>query len=138
MLYNLQKFTQDFIQFSPSELFKITYVFNLKYFSKGQIVFPAGQVVRQLYFLNKGVLKIYKYEGSEPDEVKFYLNPTFLTDLQSIQSNQVSLYTLITMSEVELYHADFKTIHSLMQQSAKHHTFFSSLFTDRYLFNVSI
>ena len=52
-----------------------------------KIVFPAGQVVRQLYFLNKGVLKIYKYEGSEPDEVKFYLNPTFLTDgLQAINA----------------------------------------------------
>jgi CRP-like cAMP-binding protein len=119
-------------------LFQITYVFKLKYFSKGQIVFPSGEQIRQLYFLNKGVLKSYKYEGAEPEEVKFYLNPTFLTDLQSIQSNQVSLYTLITMSEVEIYHADFDTICSLMQQSAKHHTFFSSLFTDRYLFNVSI
>lgn len=138
MLYNLQKFSQDFIQFSPSELFKITYVFKLKHFSKGQIVFPAGEQISQIYFLNKGVLKSYKYEGAEPEEVKFYLNPTFLTDLQSIQSNQVSLYTLITMSEVEIYHADFDTIYSLMQQSAKHHTFFSSLFKDRYLFNVSI
>lgn len=136
MLYNLQKFSQDFIQFSPSELFQITHVFKLTQLSKGQIVFPAGQLVQQLYFLNKGVLKSYKDEGSEPEEVKFYLNPTFLTDLQSIHTKQATQYTLITMSDVEIYYADFGTIYSLMQQSVKHNTFFNKIFKDRYLFNI--
>lgn len=136
MLYNLQKFCQDYAAFSTSELFQISHLFKLKQVEKGQIIFAAGQLVTEIYFLNSGVLKWFRDENYHHTEVKFYMNPTFLTDLNSIQSHTITDYTLIAMSEVEIYHADFEIIHLLMLESESHNNFFTKLFKDHYLFNL--
>lgn len=135
MLFNLQKFCHDYIQFNSNELFEIANLFKPKSIKKEELIYSEGQIINEIYFLNNGIVKSFRNHKNKQIEDKFFFNATFISDLNSIQSQKETKKSLIAITNVEIYVADFEDINLLMQKSEKHKQFFSTLFKDRYLFN---
>lgn len=135
MLYNLEKFSSDYLKFTTEELFLLASLFEPAIYQEDNFIIKKGQLISDIYFLNNGVLKSYRECHKEEIKIKFYFGPVFFSDLNALHTKTETTRNFVAFRESEVFIAKFEAIKNLNQKSKKHNTFFKMLYRDSYLFD---
>lgn len=102
-----------FSSLSSDELKQITDLITHKTFSKGQVIFSEGDPFNQLYIINSGSIKVFKYTKDGKEQILYILNEgEFLGDL-SLLKKGVLQFNAVALEDVKLciiYKSDFDNI----------------------------
>ena len=91
-----------FASLSDQELMQITNLVAQKQFSKGDLIFSEGQPFDQLYIINSGSMKVFKYTKDGKEQILYVLNEgEFLGDL-SLLKKGVLPFSAIALEDISL------------------------------------
>ena len=100
---NFLTFTDQFVSFSPQEKEQIKRQFTIRDVPKHHVLIDIGQVADEIYFINKGCIRLY-YLTEEGEEVTGFI---FLENMmagasESFFSRIPSMQVIETLEECEL------------------------------------
>ena len=91
-----------FASLSEQELMQITSLVAQIQFSKGDLIFSAGQPFDKLYIINGGSMKVFKYNKEGKEQILYILNEgEFLGDL-SLFKKDVLPFSAIALEDITL------------------------------------
>lgn len=91
-----------FASLSDDELMQMTNLIAQQEFNKGDIIFSEGQAFDQLYIVNKGSMKVLKYNKDGKEQILYILSEgEFLGDL-SLLKKGVLPFSAIALEDITL------------------------------------
>lgn len=99
----LKKQIIDTFQFTESEFQNIQDFFQLKEIKKGEYFIKEGQYVKQMGFVEKGILREYLYLDDKEITKWFSTSGYFAVDLSAFLFNQKSKVNYQALDNVELF-----------------------------------
>lgn len=91
-----------FTSLSENELIQITDLIAHKTFNKGDIIFSEGEPFDQLYIINSGSMKVFKYSKDGKEQILYILNEgEFLGDL-SLFKKGVLPFSAVALEDIKL------------------------------------
>lgn len=91
-----------FTSLSPDELAQITNLIAQQHFKKGDLIFSEGQAFDKLYIINKGSMKVFKYNKDGKEQILYLLSEgEFLGDL-SLLKKGVLPFSAIALEDITL------------------------------------
>ncbi len=91
-----------FTSLSEEELMQITTLVEQRHFNKGDLIFSEGQPFDKLYIINKGSMKVFKYNKDGKEQILYILNEgEFLGDL-SLLKKGVLPFSAIALEDITL------------------------------------
>jgi CRP-like cAMP-binding protein len=99
MKNHLVNYLQQFKEISPEDAAIITHAFERKVYKQGESLVRAGDVVEELYFINKGILKI-----TIQREITYYFmkEHQFMSFLYSLYTNAPVEQSLFAVFDTEV------------------------------------
>lgn len=91
-----------------------------KSFSKGQIINKEGQICKNLYFIDNGLVKHYYHQKERVFILRFFSEGNFFTVLDSFVNQTPSQFTTITLEETKASTIDYSDFEEMCR---KHHSF---------------
>lgn len=129
------KFTDQFVQFSTKEKEHIKSMVTLRDVPKQYILTDLGEVAREAYFINKGLLRFY-YLTDDGSEVTGFIfqEQMFAGSHESFFSQVPSIQILETIEESELLVFSYEKLHQLFIDVPKMNVFTRKLLEMRMSF----
>lgn len=91
-----------FASLSDDELIQITNLVAQKHFRKGDLIFSEGQPFDQLYIVNSGSMKVFKYTKDGKEQILYILNEgEFLGDLSLFKKGVLS-FSAVALEDIAL------------------------------------
>lgn len=100
---------------------------------KGGVVFSPGAYCRELFFINKGLVKMQFNSNGDTFIMRFFAENILCTDLESYKTQSQSRYEIVALEHTELVIVPFAKFENLC---AKHHaleTFYRKFLTMAHL-----
>ena len=116
---NLIQSIHSKIQLSPTLKQAIESKFVRKDFSKSHTLLQEHQYCRQLYFLEKGVVRTYYFHNEKDVSSWFYHEGQFFTSWYSFFSQQPSFENIETLEDTIIYSIDYFTYQKLLEEFPK-------------------
>jgi CRP-like cAMP-binding protein len=121
-----REYIESFLEISDKEWEYINSLYAKKYFKKGDIIFYAGDVCVNSYYLSSGRVRSYGIDSKGKEftwsvhinELQNIVNP-FLGDLVSILTKQESDIFFEALSDCIIYVADYAKIEELYESDIK-------------------
>ncbi|HEX2606724.1 MAG TPA: Crp/Fnr family transcriptional regulator [Flavisolibacter sp.] len=88
-----------------------------RFFKKGGIVHPEGQVCKKIFFVEQGLLRTYYNQEGKEINLRFTPEEHFTTLLSSLQKEQPSEYVVEAMEPTALWELDKRKLLSLYNRS---------------------
>lgn len=83
---------------------------ELRHIPKGSVIMPQGRPVRDLYFINSGLVRLYSKVGDTDTTIDFVPEHEFASTLIFILNQQPSVYALDTLTDVTALHWSRETV----------------------------
>lgn len=121
-----RQYIESFLKISDNEWEYINTLYTEKHFKKGEVVFCAGDVCINSYYLSSGRVRSYGIDSKGKEftwsvhvnESKNKINP-FLGDLVSILTGQESDISFEALSDCIVYVANYSKIEELYMRDIK-------------------
>ncbi|HGZ70801.1 MAG TPA: Crp/Fnr family transcriptional regulator [Nitratifractor sp.] len=122
----LRQYVESMIEIDDNEWNKVTSLFTKKEYTKGQELFQAGDVCQKLYYISKGVVRMYSINTEGKDltwmvnyhKDGYQLDP-FSGDIVSYLTQTESTFFAEALEECIVYEADFSALDALYASSLK-------------------
>ncbi|MEL7119395.1 MAG: Crp/Fnr family transcriptional regulator [Bacteroidota bacterium] len=120
MFDNFWKFTNQFVTFSKREKELIKSSITLKDVPKNYTLVDLGQTAKEVYFINKGLLRFY-YITDEGNEITGFIfqENMFAGSHESFFSQIPSIQVLETLEESELLAFSYEKFNHLLEELPK-------------------
>jgi CRP-like cAMP-binding protein len=129
----LKNLTKHF-NFTEEERNEILQVVKIQKLRKRQLFIKAGEVVRKLAFVNKGLFKTYFTSGEGAEHIiQLSEEEYWLADMQSYIQGIGSLSSIECIEDAELYCIDFEDIEKLFVKIPRFETHFRMMLQNRIL-----
>lgn len=89
-------------------------------FKKGQVINREGQICKNLFFIDKGLVKHYYHHKDRVFILRFFAENNFFTVLDSFANQSPSQFITIALEDTETYTIDYTDFDALC---LKHHSF---------------
>lgn len=83
---------------------------ELLHIPKGSIIMHQGKKVEDLYFINNGMARLYSKVGDTDTTIDFVPQHEFASTIIYILNQQLSVYALHTLTDMEALHWDRETV----------------------------
>lgn len=84
---------QEFSQLNDAAKLDFISVARLQHFKKGEVILPVGNVCRDLYFLETGLVKIFSFKCDKEFIMRFFSeSQIFFSVRQLLNENALYLY----------------------------------------------
>ena len=101
-------------------------------FKKGEVVFPAGNICRHLYFVEKGLMKIFSVKSGKELIMCFFAESRIFSVFDSLLTKtptnstitalEDSSVTMISLTEMEALSKKHKTVEIFFRKVISHNT----------------
>ncbi|TXD47722.1 Crp/Fnr family transcriptional regulator [Polaribacter sp. IC073] len=100
---NIHQVISSYIEISDAEWSYYSSMLQLKVIKKKRIVLSEGNICREVFFINKGLLRIFFVDNNgEEKTFHFALENTFATDYKSFLKEVPSNYSIQAMEDTEV------------------------------------
>lgn len=103
--------------------------FKRKEFPKGSLILDSGQVCRNYYFIETGLIKSYFYRNDSEFIMTFFRENMLFTEFSSFLTEQPSKYLLVALEDTTLYAISKNQINELCKKHHSLETLFSKLYS---------
>ena len=102
---------QSLIEINNEEWDSYSAMFSVKNYSKKELLLQSGKVCNHIFFINKGLLRIY-FEDKNGNESTFYFSQEndFAVDYESFLNRTPSNYTIEAMEDTQVVRMSYKMI----------------------------
>ena len=100
-----------------------------KSFRKGQVINTEGQICKNLFFIDKGLVKHYYYHKDRVFILRFFSETNFFTVLDSFANQTPSQFITIALEDTETSTIDYADFDELCRRHHTFETFSRKLFT---------
>ena len=90
-----------------------------KKFKKGEYILSEGDTCRGIYYVNKGIIGLYKTFRDRAYYQEFFMEKTFATNIVSLTSNAPSEECLIALEETDCTYISKVSLISLYNESSE-------------------
>jgi signal-transduction protein with cAMP-binding, CBS, and nucleotidyltransferase domain len=105
-------------------------------FKKGQIINKEGQICKNLFFIDKGLVKHYYHHKDRVFILRFFSETNFFTVLDSFVNQTPSRFITIALEDTETTTIDYADFDELCRKHHSFETFSRKLFTMAALVNL--
>ncbi|MEM8901075.1 MAG: Crp/Fnr family transcriptional regulator [Bacteroidota bacterium] len=135
MFDNLWAFMDQFVQFTPGEKDKIKASITIKDVPKHFALVELEDIAREIYFINKGLLRFY-YLTEDGNEITGFIfqENMFAGSHESFFSQLPSTQVLETLEDSELFAFSFESLHQLFRDIPNMNVFARKLLEVRMAF----
>lgn len=100
-----------------------------KYFHKGQVINKEGQICKNLFFIDKGLVKHYYHHKDRVFILRFFSESNFFSVLDSFANQTPSQFITIALEDTETICIDYADFTELCRKHHSFETFSRKLFT---------
>ena len=100
-----------------------------KSFKKGQVINSEGQICKNLFYIDKGLVKHYYYHKDRVFILRFFSETNFFTVLDSFANQTPSKFITITLEDTETSTIDYADFEELCKKHHSFETFSRKLYT---------
>ncbi|HEY5824338.1 MAG TPA: cyclic nucleotide-binding domain-containing protein, partial [Cyclobacteriaceae bacterium] len=120
---------------NEAKLDQVVKYFKLKHIKRNTILLSAGEICKEFYFINKGIVRVYYIteEGKEKTRHIGY-DGSFATALSSFISQQPSFEFVDTLEDTELFSISHSDFQKLTKEITEWDQFYKNLLEMAYVF----
>ncbi len=107
-----------------------------KTFKKGALINQEGQICKQLYFIETGLIKQYYYHNDKLFVLRFFSESNIFTVLDSFVSQTPADFLTIALEDTNLLCIHYDDVQALANKHHSFETFLRKLFSNAALYNL--
>jgi CRP-like cAMP-binding protein len=116
------------ITLDAAETEHIKHKLQHKFIKKNTVLLSAGETCRNIYFVNKGCLRIFNIdEQGEEHNVLFYPENWWAVDITSFSEQTPAFYTISALEDTEVFYLSYNVLEQLYVDTPKLERFFRIL-----------
>lgn len=100
-----------------------------KSYKKGELITKEGQVCKQLFFINFGLVKQYYYHDDRLFVLRFFSENNIFTTLDSFLKQSAADFMTIALEETTVTYIDYEDVQELAKNHHSFETFLRNLFS---------
>ncbi len=125
MYKDIIQHVRKFIDLSESEVVVFNKYFETQQFKKKEFIIQEGRVCKQLYFVEKGCLRMYFINKKGLEQItQFALDGWWISDYQSFINYSASDYYIQTIEESRIVSIDSQNLDKLLFELPKLEKYF--------------
>lgn len=126
-------FTSHFAELTERELWELESLFQSISVKKMDHILASGAFVKDLFFLNDGIFRVYHLKDGEEFTTKFLFSPCIYAELFSIRKMAPTFFNIQALSDCNCYRANFKEVEKLMESNPNIRKLFTKLYEHIYM-----
>jgi len=130
---NLKLFTSHFTKLTEKEFTDLEALFQPMKVKKMDHVLASGTFVKDLYYFNEGIFRVYLLKEGEEFTTKFMFSPYVYAELFSIRKLTATFINIQALTDCDCYKANFQEIEKLMETSPNIRKLFIKLYEHIYM-----
>ncbi|KAB1158127.1 Crp/Fnr family transcriptional regulator [Flavobacterium luteum] len=107
-----------------------------KSFKKGEFINKEGQICKQLYFIEKGLVKQYYHHKDRLFVLRFFSENTIFTVLDSFINQMPADFLTVALEDTNLIYIDYDNVQELSKIDHSFETFLRKIFSNAALYNL--
>jgi CRP-like cAMP-binding protein len=108
-----------------------------KFYKKGEIISKEGQICKQLYFIESGLVKQYYYHNDRLFILRFFSENNIFTVLDSFINQIPADFLTIAIEDSELIYIEYYDVQELAKKHHSFETFLRNIFSYAALYNLN-
>lgn len=108
-----------------------------KSYKKGEIINKDGQICKQLYFIENGLVKQYYYHNDRLFILRFFSENNIFTVIDSFINQFPADFSTIALEDTHLTYIDYDDVQELAKNHHSFETFLRKIFSNAALYNVN-
>lgn len=100
-----------------------------KSYKKGELITKEGQVCKQLFFINFGLVKQYYYHDDRLFVLRFFSENNIFTTLDSFLKQTEADFMTIALEDTNVTYIDYEDVQELAKNHHSFETFLRNLFS---------
>ncbi|WP_309640254.1 hypothetical protein [Flavobacterium sp.] len=133
---NLKLFTSQFAILTEKELSDLEALFQPMPIKKMDHILVSGNYVKDIYFFNEGIFRVYLLKEGEEFTTKFLYSPCMYAELFSIRKIAPTFINIQALTVCDCYKANFKDLEKLLETSPNIRKLFVKLYEHIYITGV--
>ncbi|MBN1849781.1 MAG: peptidase domain-containing ABC transporter [Deltaproteobacteria bacterium] len=117
-IHQFLKTCTDLTIASPKDLQDLTQHFHSEFFEKGDVIFRQGAKPDKFYLIERGKLKVVRWEGKEQEVINFLREGDFFGEKALIEDTERNA-DIICLTDCHLFSLRKEDFNSLVQKSPK-------------------
>jgi CRP-like cAMP-binding protein len=114
-MINFKKFIESYTEISDLDWHVIQNAFQRNEFSKNEIILHEGNICKNLYFLEKGIVRVFINEDGE-DITKFFIAaPSFFTSANSFRPQKPAKESFQALEKTIVWQASLSRANDLLE-----------------------
>lgn len=130
---NLKQFTAQFAELTEKEFNDLKALFHPMTVKKMDHVLVCDTSVKDIYFFNKGIFRVYLLKDGEEFTTKFLFSPCVYAELFSLRKFVPTFFNIQALTDCECYKANFRELESLIETSPNIRRLFLKLYEHIYM-----
>ena len=98
-------------------------------YKKGELITKEGQICRQLYFINVGLVKQYYYHNDRLFVLRFFSENNIFTTLDSFLKQSPADFMTVALEDTSVTYIDHEDVQELAKNHHSFETFLRNLFS---------
>ena len=98
-------------------------------YKKGELITKEGQICRQLYFINVGLVKQYYYHNDRLFVLRFFSENNIFTTLDSFLKQSPADFMTVALEDTSITYIDYEDVQELAKNHHSFETFLRKLFS---------
>lgn len=125
MQEQLRNHIEQVIQLTDDEFEQVLSYFTIADFKKNEFIFEKGDIVKHIYFVSSGLLKLLYYDSSENQHIlSFAMEDWWESDFCSFFRQIKAIMSLQCLEKTRVFCLNFNDYHRLCDQIPKMKNFF--------------
>lgn len=133
---NLHLFTSQFATLTDKEFSDLEALFQPINIKKMDHVLVSETYVKDIYFFNEGIFRVYLLKEGEEFTTKFLQSPCIYAELFSIRKLTPTFINIQALTNCTCYKANFRELEVLMETSPNIRKLFLKLYEYIYMYGV--
>ena len=133
---NLKMFTSNFVELTQEEINLLQNLFEPVDVKKMNHILVSGTYVKDLFFFEKGIFRVYVLKDGQEFTTKFLFGPTIYAELFSLRKATPTFLNIQALTECECYKANFLAVERLAENNPKIRRLFLKFYEHIYISGV--
>jgi CRP-like cAMP-binding protein len=108
-----------------------------KSYKKGDIITKEGQICKQMYFIENGLVKQYYYYNERLFILRFFSENSIFTVLDSFINQTPANFLTVALEDTNLIYIDYSEVQELATKHHSFETFLRKIFSYAALYNLN-
>lgn len=121
---------QEFSGLDDAAKLELIAVSRLRHFKKGEIILPDGNVCHHLYFVNKGLVKVFSIKGGKEFIMRFFSESQIFSVFDSFLMKTPSNFTIIALEDSFVTLISYTEMETLSSRHNAIEIFFRKVISD--------